>query len=1822
MKTTKFIIPRRNGTIKKKRNCFLLHSSRRCEHSRTAIKEGISDNTYKQIAHDHKCESIEGNNPNRVSKIRKNIQNDILKYYDDNKNIIKTTGHILKEHLNDIVFINQKNNFYTYFYNSFPIFINKYVSHIKQILPFSNDMNSKHNVEVEGKENMNKSTQKYNDQREVNNLLFLLRYYNKYTKQEIEEENIFNFIKEKVNCLNNATEVLRSIKDSLYIMNMQNKNWTKHDKSVKNDCFNFKKMNEIFQIIINRINDTNDVYKKIELLLNLTNICDNTFCSPTIYEHIKKNILSIYEHLEKKTKKGVEEQYVMFLIYKNFLSSKSKKYLEMDVKYYFMDQLSFYNILQNENINICLLSLIYRDLSFLKNYQVKYVLMNLAFSKIKNSDFCSHLDIEGGMDSSVSISISGGDSSGSNSGNKSIPSSGYGKNFPLQNKHYVLHNSLLTFFSNTLLRNNFFSFLKNHYLNNFCNTINYATDVNMMNINNYVFYNMLISIVQLKETHTKCCELLQISKMKYFLQNKRNISLFHFMCKIKDDTKHLNDFIKNNIVFFTQFFVKQKMAFPTNTYLYILNVYCSFFRMLNNDENYADGRKKKKNLLSDIKKIVNYLINEIYASINLFTLKEIVTLISLINELPKNYTFDLKNEFSFDDKRNNGYTTKGHTAHFYLHNILDLNSEGREANVGKKPSKSVEKMNLSPVQGNKNNEEVQYYHNVSNENKIKNNYYENEKSFEEEKKNDDDIFTDNIYQQIGGSKKKKEGNLAGHIDVIHMNPLSKSNFKGKKNSMIINRHDFTILISRALFNDICEDFIFKIKKEEFFLIKQKYITSHVDTNNNIYEYIIEHHYNCFLNNSEFYIDQISKKYDILSIEQIINYFILFTYISELDVSQLYSLIKVMMTINKFHPFVDFFISKHIEGLLLKRWREQGKQEEQATYERNIIYSTYDGIKYTQREFTDTYLDDYIANIKEGNKENSFENLVKMDNFNHRENSDYTSEYCPSHSNKHFDEMNLNTHTMYASHFENCYYDYDDLTSTVNLFLALDPKTKTRDTIAKYLQTYVDYKNVNILKVDLSYFLLKSDQEKEDKRNRRYSEMCISSEQIVTLKNTLINGVPNELLLHCENGNSLFGTVNETVDSEAGKNWHNGATAKRSSLEEAEKIRAAREHPLHNDVIYNVVVDRLKYDINLKNYLLNIDYVNENKEEIKHFLEKEIISLNSITRLLNYVSILNDDGKYMKLLTLAIKDIILCRHEIVEVNTFRMLTTVLLSVKQFYQSIYISSEYSYLSMFIKYYVRAMGNFSPFFTIQDIFPIFQVFIKYDLTKNYLKYLIILNKELNKINIRNFNFYLVHIILYFYSKLKYINENFISNLLEVYVTSLHQYINNMNKEIIQNLIKTNELLISLSIKNKEIIHLNYLLIQKYGNYTSEFDTHSNSNVDDGLVKLYENEDKKKFLSEENVNKHIPTATVLSGNSRDDFVNGFCENDKRGQQMEYVNELDKQARKENSFIENSSIAYAPSGYSTSSNIHTDNISTEKRKRSTIESGVNAIHREEKKVYTHFVKQTIENKNADEDYTFLPDRVSSNDNASEDNITEINLATPKFELSLVHKLNIIYFLCKFHFYNDLIKNYYMQLINEFLNNKKNMNINDEDYCKLYEIYVHVIMNFYFLSFNKNNKYINYILTNLPCYYWYKREEEKLNLFTSSNEYNDIKNILKLLNINFLTPTLTEIYFIHFFNDVKKAKYFFDIPENVLHLYQKYNIVIDDIRNKSISILCIPEENVLRDESRDNNVLINDSYYIFENIKKTYTTSLLFLSEVIKMKEKIFLHKTRSYVYT
>ncbi|CRH01613.1 conserved Plasmodium protein, unknown function [Plasmodium relictum] len=1616
MKKSKLIILKNNDPLKKKRNfCFFLSLRK---YNPKIINKENDDNSIKR-------------------------EYDIFKYFDGNKNIIKTTSYILKEHLNDFIFIKQQGNFYNYFYNSYPFIINRYVNYIKEnyvIEKNENNEKKKRNNKVE------------NNNIENTNYLFLFHYYNKNTKDGMERKEFLNFVNKSINFHNNTTKFLKCLKENIYMNRKINKN-----EDIK--------LNLVFENIIDKINETNDINKKIEILLYLANIC-NENSSPIIYSNIKKYIQEIYDSLIKKTKKGVVEHYLIFLLYKEFLSSKNEKYINMDIKNYLSEEISFYNYLKNENINIFLLSLIYRDLSFLNNYELKYVLMNLVLSKIKNCDFLTNLDT-------------------------------HNNNVLFRNKNNNLNNSLLTFFSSSLLRNNFFSFLKDYDYIDYSGVINYSKDLNINDLNNYICHNLLTALIQFKHSQSKYYDMIKLYKKKYFLDNEKNAILFNYIFKLKENTDYMNEFIMNNIMFFTKYFIKNKSSFSNNLYFNILKVYCDFLSTIKDSENY--DLKKKNSLINDSKKIINYCINEIYYNINSYTLKEFSSFIYLIKKLPANFSFELKSEANYSNKIKNIFYKDKKKESLLISNILHFNIDG----INKTTIKDTNEKNIL-------HEHIKLSNNNSNEvynNTVNNSEDKLNKSMLERKGEDIEIIekiSSNISKE-NNKQKKEESESSKHDSYLYT--LGKDNLKTKKNVTIINKKDFVILVSLSIFDEMNEDFVLKIKEKELHLMKEK-------DKYNIYEYIYENHYNHFLNNSSSYIEHINEKFDEITKEKIINYFVLFTHISKLDIYELCLLINTMNEINKFQKFVDFFISKHIENILYQEFKDDHINNKEIKF---------------NYEFSENYLDNYISKINEKKEKlENFQNAIENKNSN-----------TNAKTQKHFDEINLSIHTPYSSNFEKYYYEYDILTSTINLFLTLDENSITKHTIAKYLKD-IDYNKVNILKVDFDNFFLKNNHKQ---KVRKDDKTYLFNENL-------------EERMKSENFNDSFYLDYKLlfINSDSSNITRNGVNDKNNSTYiEEEKILGTT---LNNVIIYNILENRLKYDTNLKNHFLHKQ--NYEKEQIKHFYEKEMLTLNNILSLMNYVNQINNDMKYMNLLTLILKNIILCKDEIVEIKTYRELTTFLLNIKNFYQKMYIQSQYSYLNMLLMYYVKSIQTFIPFFYFSDYLKIMQVYIKYDIAGNYLKYLVILNNEFNKMNIKNINFYYVHIILYLYLKLNYINEKFLSNLLHYYINSLYQRINSLDITIIENLIKTNELLISLCIKNKDIINFNYMLIQKFGNFSNEF------KLDD----LDKSEDKDiNSLNKNNSNVKFSANTIFNKQfiSNSDSCNTeFNEN----------------------IVEN-----------LSNNEYNTNLLIKKNNDNTIKNNIGILHNQtncEKIDDENFIKYKKNYNDKHNISNYVNKNISKN--------IENSIVAQNFKLSFIQKLNIIYFLFKFSFYNDLIKLYYLQLINECMNNK-NTNISDEDYCRLYEIYVHVILNFYFISFNKNNKYINFILSNLPCYYWYKREEEKLNLFVSSKHYNDINNILKLLNLNFLTPTLTEIYFIHFFNDINKTNYSLQIPQKFLCIYQKYNLVIDDIKNKNIAILCIPEEHELRYSNNDKKVLVNESNYIFENIKKTYATSLLFLSE-------------------
>ncbi|EUT80167.1 hypothetical protein PFAG_04811 [Plasmodium falciparum Santa Lucia] len=802
--------------------------------------------------------------------------------------------------------------------------------------------------------------------------------------------------------------------------------------------------------------------------------------------------------------------------------------------------------------------------------------------------------------------------------------------------------------------------------------------------------------------------------------------------------------------------------------------------------------------------------------------------------------------------------------------------------------------------------------------------------------------------------------------------------------------------------------------------------------------------------------------------------------------------------------------------------------------------------------------------------------------------------------------------MYTSNFEKYYYDYDMNTSIINLFILLNEKSQTRNMLATFLP-YIDYKKINIFKINLNKFFSSSFINNEANKEK---ENIIKVEGLNERYKDKLKKINNLNTFSLDNNNDTICNNNNYYNSSCGNytNILNGLFGDSFNINKNEHNQNINnnyeEYTLNHPVIYNIVQSRLKYNINLKNYLENNEKDTSN-EEIKQFMKQEMLSLQNITSLINYINNIkendpnydinhnirnntnnfnntncvnnNDNNNYssmhMDLLNLALKNLIFCKNDIVDIKSYRMISNVLLNINNIYQKIYISSKYSYLNILIMYYIKRMETFLPFFNLQDYLQILQIYIKYNLSKIYMKHLYILNNELNKMNIKNINYPFVHIILYFYFKLNYINETFVFKLLNHYISSLNQQQHYMDSSIIRNLIKTNDVLINLCVKNKDVLYFNYMILQKYGNFKDNLELEENVEMDQ----------KNNAVLEQNnmdhINEHITSAIKINDNSlsTNDTPSSFQSKEQKEQNIN-KNHLENNTNNNNNNNENSH-------YMEQNNENTINYNSYTMHYKNLE-----VNQNESTTY-----EEIDNSPySTSDINYNSNKINKINNAN--NNVQKNIVTSKFELSLNQKLNIIYFLCKFHFYNETIKKFYLQVINECINNK-NSNINDDDYCKLYEIYVQVILNFYFLSFNKNNKYINYILSNLPCYYWYKREEDKLNFFISSKEYNNIYHILKLVNLPFLVPTLTEIYFIHFFNDSKKDNYNNHIPNNCLHYYQKYNLLIDDIKNKNIAILCVPEENELRDGNNSKRILMNESYYIYENIKKTYATSLLFLSE-------------------
>ncbi|ANQ09842.1 Uncharacterized protein PCOAH_00041090 [Plasmodium coatneyi] len=1713
----------------RRNSLFVLAVRRRYEHMRTVLKESQAahNDAYAQEPDHNKEEKISESLKQRDSQTRNKERENILKYYDENKNVIKTTNYILREHLSRFIYVNQRSCFYNYFYNAFPSVLNNYLRRVKGGREKNGDHPNRAGVECQtGSVSPNDALPQSNND-ETKRSLSILHYYNAHTKNEMEADHFIDLISQKVNCLNNAGELLRSIHDNV------------HWRRIRMNSADMHKLERIFQNIMERTSDTNDVNKKVEILLYLSNVCNqNSF--PKIHEGVKKRIQEIYEHIKKKNKKGVDELYILFLLYKQFLSSKNEKYAKMNVETYLSEEISFYNYLKNENINMCLLSLIYRDLSFLKNDQVKYVLMNLAFSKMKDSFFFSKA---GELQSNSN-------NGGSKNGSAVDPARG--------NAHT---NLVLTFFTNTLLRNNFLQFLQNDYINPAHSTVNYTARLNPTNVNNYIFYNLLISIVQLKESQAKWHDTIMKKKMQLFLCNDKNNTPVNELWEMKNYANHMNDFILNNVLFFTSHFVKHKINFAPNMYLYILNVYCDLFDMMKGLELYT-GIKKKKNLLSDSKQIVNYVINEIYKQINLYTLKEFVALCAMIDKLPAGFTFELKNDA--DHLR------------VKMENAVYRNSQGGkgEAGVVNEGDAHLRRILYFPYNqsGRRTTERI-----AGEEIAAEGGgpiLEQNTGATPNKHQMDDPYQAKDSPNYVNPSVGATLSNGTSPLGNQTEEPLTSRNVtaKAKKKSTIINKHDFTILIALSLFNEISDEFIVQIRQKEKIPSSTGAMSNWDDS---IFEHIYKNHYESFLRNSDLYLNHVEKNYDPDTAEQLLNYFILFTHISQLDVSDLYILMNIMREINKLQPFIDFFIAKRVEEMLREGGiggREQSRSGVEAE-KKGKIY-----------QFTDSYLDDYISRISDRGKahhegampsvQSGSESIAQWE--------EHPNVYHTPQRKNHFDDMNLNTHSLYAASFEKYYHNYDICSSVVNLFLLVDPSSYTYRTIAKFLP-HVSLNQVDIFKIHLDHLFVKGGSERgkeshgfsvtpqirEEDGLRRLSNIFATQ---TGSRNWMGNSEQEKSLVK----NFTFQTDSDTICSSGNPFVEE---AMNSSIPwEGNNLPHEGQHPLEHDIIYKIIEARLKYNIEVKNYLSK--RVDENNEEMKNFLENELLSLNQIANMLNRISSINDDEKYTNLVTIALKDIILRKHEIVDIKTFRMIAKILTNIRNVYQNIFFPSEYSYLNMLTKNYVQVMQNFFHFFHLVDYFQAFQIFTKYNLAGKYLKQLICLNDELNKVNIKNVNVHLVHLVLYFYSKLNYVNEKFISIILNKYAYSILQQINSVNIHVVENLIRTNDLLLSLCVRNKDIIQLNYLILQRYGNFSRQFkiedredvdergvitspsEQNSPAQIDQGESQKVEISSKQFFSNEEGTSTHTNWQTGQTPFMKPgEHVTGEV-------LIENASTSDFTSQEQhNSF---------PSG-------HEEEADGRLLQQGNHPNG--GTHTHGAPSIGHF-----------QQVPYAPEQRNGKD------VTTNTLVTHTCHLPLTHKIRIIYFLCKFHHYNDLVKSYYMQLISECLQNTSAL-LNEEDYCKLYEIYVHVILNFYFLSFNKSNKYINFVLTNLPCYYWYKKEEEKLNLFVSSKEFNDIQHILKLLNIDFLAPTLTEIYFIHFFNDVKKTSHELVIPENVLHLYKKYNLLIDDVRNKSVSILCVPEEHVLRDEHGNNKNLINDSHYVYENIKKTYPTSLIFLSE-------------------
>ncbi|GAB67590.1 hypothetical protein PCYB_121580 [Plasmodium cynomolgi strain B] len=912
----------------------------------------------------------------------------------------------------------------------------------------------------------------------------------------------------------------------------------------------------------------------------------------------------------------------------------------MNVETSLSEEISFYNYLKNENINMCLLSLIYRDLSFLKNDQVKYVLMNLAFSKMKDSFFFSKV---GEIQSSSN-------NGGSKNGSVLDPTRG--------NAHT---NLILTFFTNTLLRNNFLQFLQNDYISSPHSTVNYTTRVNQTNVKNYIFYNLLISIVQLKESQAKWNDAIMTKKMQLFLWVEKNNTPVNELLVMKNYASHMNDFILNNVLFFTSHFVKNKINFTPNMYLYILNVYCDLFDMMRGLELYT----------------------------------EFVALCAMIDKLPAGITFELKNDTDhLRLKVKNAFYKNGGKGEAAA---VEEEGDAHLRRILYVPYRHASRKTIERVAG----EEIAAAgggpileqhtgatlgkHQMDDPGQAKDSrtdrgdspsYVDSSVASTNAAMNAANNAANNasINAAINtattaaintATTAANAANNATPLGNPTEEPLTSRHVaaKAKKKSTIINKHDFTILIALSLFNEINDEFIVHIRQKEGIPSTSGIM---VNSDDAIFEHIYKNHYEPFLRNSDLYINLVEKNYDPTTVEQLLNYFILFTHLSQLDVSDLCVLMNIMREINKLHPFIDFFIAKRVEEMLRERGIGGGE------HSRSGLQSENKGKTY---QFTDTYLDDYISRISDRGKTHH-EGVVssaQSDSESITQWEELPNIFSTSQRKNHFDDMNLHTHSLYAAGFEKYYHNYDICSSVVNLFLLLNPTSYTSRSIARFLP-HVTLNQVNIFKINVDHFFVKGGNEK-GKETISFSIPPLIREKEEGLgglfnifatqtrsRNWMENSeqeksIVKNLTFPSDSDNTICSSTNPFVESVMNNTLH---------WEGSSLINDGR-HPLEHNIIYKIIETRLKYNIEVKNYLSKRE--DENNEEIKNFLEKELLSLNQIANILHSISSINDDEKYMNLVTLALKDILLSKHEIVDIKTYRVITKILLNIRNVYQNIF-------------------------------------------------------------------------------------------------------------------------------------------------------------------------------------------------------------------------------------------------------------------------------------------------------------------------------------------------------------------------------------------------------------------------------------------------------------------------------------------------------------------------------------------------------------------------